>query len=85
MTTAGFAGAWRPIDDDEAETHYHKQEAYPSKTAGLEERGSGWVLIHLYSKYWPRSESDNNGIMLFTWAANRIFHSHFHLHAEEQT
>lgn len=40
VTTAGFASARSPINDDEAETHYHKQEAYPSKTGSLEERKS---------------------------------------------
>lgn len=38
MPTAGVAGAWSPIDDDEAEAHYHKQDANPSKTGSLEER-----------------------------------------------
>lgn len=38
MTTAGFAGARCPINDDKAEAHYHKQEADPGKTGGLEER-----------------------------------------------
>lgn len=42
MTTAGFASARSPINDDEAETHYHKKEAYPSKTGSLEERESAW-------------------------------------------
>lgn len=41
VATAGFAGAWGPIDDDEAKTHYHKQEADSSKTGSLEER-SEW-------------------------------------------
>lgn len=38
MTTAGFAGARCPINDDKAETHYHKQEAYSSEAGSLEER-----------------------------------------------
>lgn len=37
VTTAGFVVAWRPVDDDKAETHYHEQKAYPSKTSSLEE------------------------------------------------
>lgn len=41
VATAGFGGAWGPIDDDEAKTHYHKQEADSSKTGSLEER-SEW-------------------------------------------
>lgn len=40
MTTAGFIVARCPVNDDKAETHYHKQEANPSKTGGLEERMS---------------------------------------------
>lgn len=40
MTTAGFAAARCPINDDEAEAHYHEQEAYPSKTGSLEEKMS---------------------------------------------
>lgn len=43
VTTAGFAVARCPINDDKAKAHYHKQEAYPSKTGGLEERRSKWV------------------------------------------
>lgn len=43
MTTAGFAAARRPINDDKAEAHDHKQDAYRSKTDGLEERRSDWV------------------------------------------
>lgn len=38
MTTAGFTGARRPVNDDKAEAHYHKQEADPSKTGSLKER-----------------------------------------------
>lgn len=40
VPTAGVAGACSPIDDDEAEAHYHKQEANPSKAGSLEERES---------------------------------------------
>lgn len=43
MTTGGFAVARCPIDDDKAEAHYHKQEAYPGKNGGLEERRSDCV------------------------------------------
>lgn len=42
VTTAGFAGACSPINDDEAEAHCHKQEAYPSKAGSLEGRKTGW-------------------------------------------
>lgn len=38
VATAGVAAAWGPVDDDEAEAHYHKQEANPSKAGSLEER-----------------------------------------------
>lgn len=42
VATAGFAGAWSPINDDETKTHYHKQEADSSKTGSLEEK-SDWI------------------------------------------
>lgn len=42
VPTAGVAGAWSPVDDDEAEAHYHKQEANPSKAGSLEER-EAWL------------------------------------------
>lgn len=42
VATAGFAGAWGPINDDETKTHYHKQEADSSETGSLEER-SEWI------------------------------------------
>ena len=38
MTTAGFAGARCPINDNKAETHYHKQEAYSSEAGSLKKR-----------------------------------------------
>lgn len=40
VTTGSFAGARCPINDDKAEAHYHKQEAYSGKTGGLEEKRS---------------------------------------------
>lgn len=48
MTTAGFAAAQSPVNDDEAETHYHKQEANPSKTGSLEERTSDLFMRLLW-------------------------------------
>lgn len=39
VPTAGVAGAWSPVDDDEAEAHYHKEEANASEAGSLEERG----------------------------------------------
>lgn len=37
VPTAGAAGTCSPINDDEAEAHYHKQEANACKAGGLEE------------------------------------------------
>lgn len=42
MTTAGIVGAWCPINDDEAETHDHKQDTYPGKAGSLEERSDSY-------------------------------------------
>lgn len=39
MTAAGFATPRRPINEDKAEAHYHKQEAYSSEAGSLRERG----------------------------------------------
>lgn len=38
MTTARFTAARCPVNDDKAETHYHKQETDPSETGGLKEK-----------------------------------------------
>lgn len=67
MATAGFAGAWSPINDDETKTHYHKQEADSSKTGSLEER-SDWIHYRTTNHMLFRSdiEIDRNVLLRIT-------------------
>jgi len=61
MATAGFAVARCPINDDKAETHYHKQEAYSSE-AGSQDFGdrAQWFLFFGYNTNVEDSREDEN-------------------------
>ena len=53
MAAAGAAAPGRPVDDDEAQTHYHKQEANPSEDGSLGDTDR--VIFRVFSRrFYPK-------------------------------